>query len=60
MRYLAAGCASIRYLRRNAGKIYRTGEEESEGEEDLTPLPECLDEREIAVWREEKAIAYVL
>ena len=45
MRCLADGRVPIGYLRRDAGKIHRTGEEESEGEEPLTPPQECLDER---------------
>ena len=60
VRCLADGGAPIGYLRRDGGKIHRTGEEESEGEEYMTPPQECLDERGIAEWRKEKAIAYAL
>jgi len=58
VRCLADGSAPIGYLRREAGEIHRTEEEESE--EHLTPPQECLDERGIVEWRKEKAIAYAL
>ena len=59
VRCLADGGAPIGYLRRDGGKIHRTGEE-SEGEEHMTSSQECLDERGIAEWRKDKAIAYAL
>ena len=60
VRCLADGSAPIGYLRRDGGKIHRTGEEEPEGEEHMTPPQECLDERGIAEWRKEKAMGYAL